>query len=162
MKTKKNSIFIITLFFIISSCAGYEPIFGSKNLSFKISSYTIEGDKKLGNKIYSKLNDISKSSKNNENSRLIDVKINILQNKIATSKNSSGKILEYTVTLASTISIKDALTDEILVYESSNTSTKYKIEDQYSETINSERTAIENLLNSMYQKLLINLSQNII
>jgi len=162
MKTKKNSIFIITLFFIISGCAGYNPIFESKNLNFKISSYTIEGDKKLGNKIYSKLNDISKSSKSNENIQLIDLKINISKNRIATSKNSSGKILEYKINLSSTISIRDALTDEILLYESSNTSTTYKNEDQYSETINSERRAIENLLSSMYQKLLINLSRNII
>mgnify|MGYP004121786665 CR=1 FL=1 len=41
------------------------------------------------------------------------------------------KILEYKINLSSTISIRDALTDEILLYESSNTSTTYKNEDQY-------------------------------
>ena len=47
----------------IGACAGYEPIFGSSNLEFKISEYSISGDKKLGNKIYSKLYNLSQSVK---------------------------------------------------------------------------------------------------
>ena len=162
MNKKKNSIIIIILLFIISGCAGYEPIFGSKNLQFKISSYSIEGDKNLGNKIYYKLNNISKRSKNDENTKIIDLKINISKEKVATSKNTAGKVLEYKVILSTIINISDALTDEILLYESSNISTTYKSEDQYSETISSENNSIENLLNTIYQKLLINLSKNII
>jgi hypothetical protein len=159
---KRNLTIIILLLLIISGCAGYEPIFGSKNLQFKISSYSIEGDKNLGNKIYYKLNNISKKSKSDENTKIIDLKINISKEKVATSKNSAGKILEYKIILSSIINITDALTDEILLYESSDISTSYKSEDQYSETVSSESNSIENLLNTMYQKLLINLTQSII
>ena len=49
----------IFLFIFISGCAGYEPIFGSNNLQFRIDDYTIEGDKTLGNKIYSRLYGLS-------------------------------------------------------------------------------------------------------
>ena len=162
MRIKKINIFIIALLLMAYGCAGYEPIFGSKNLQFKISSYTIEGDEKLGKKIYSKLNSISKRSKNGQNSKLIDLTINITKSKVATSKNSAGKILEYKITLTTMIDIRDALTNKILLYESSDSSTTYKSEDQYSETESSENNSIENLLNTMYQKLLINLSRNIV
>ena len=54
MKKKAYSIFSFILLIIINGCTGYEPIFGSTNLEFKIVDYSISGDKKLGNKIYSK------------------------------------------------------------------------------------------------------------
>ena len=47
----------------IGACAGYKPIFGSSNLEFKIAEYSISGDKKLGNIIYFKLYDLSRSTK---------------------------------------------------------------------------------------------------
>ena len=70
----------ITLLLIISGCVGYEPIFGSKNLKFKITNYNIEGNKMfgnkiLGNKIYSKLYSLSKSKKNNQDVKNIDLLI---------------------------------------------------------------------------------------
>jgi len=50
---KKNILIIISLFLIIclSSCSGYKPIFSVSNFKFKITDYTLEGDKKLGNMI---------------------------------------------------------------------------------------------------------------
>ena len=54
---KKISYLLISLIFLINigACTGYKPIFSSSNLEFKITDYSILGDKKLGNKIYSKL-----------------------------------------------------------------------------------------------------------
>ena len=49
------------LLIVINSCVGYEPIFGSKNINFNIANYSIEGNKILGKKIYSKLFNLSKS-----------------------------------------------------------------------------------------------------
>ena len=54
---KKTTFLIISLFLLIciNACAGYKPIFASSDFQFKIADYSINGNKKLGNKIYSKL-----------------------------------------------------------------------------------------------------------
>ena len=49
---------------LLNECSGYKPIFSTQNLQFKIDSYSIKGNKILGNKLYSKLHNISKSNKN--------------------------------------------------------------------------------------------------
>ena len=53
----KKIIYLIPsliLIVILSECAGYKPIFGSSNLNFIISDYSIEGEKSLGNQFYNK------------------------------------------------------------------------------------------------------------
>ena len=61
---KKISYIIASLiiFININSCVGYKPIFDSTNIQFKIINHSIEGNKKLGNKIYTKLYNLSKSN----------------------------------------------------------------------------------------------------
>ena len=46
--------------------------------------------------------------------------------------------------------------DETYTYSSS-----YKVQSQFSDTINAENVTIENLLDKMHQELLIKLSENI-
>ena len=55
MKKIINLICSTILLIFISECVGYKPIYSSTNLQFKIGDYSIAGDKKLGNRIYSKL-----------------------------------------------------------------------------------------------------------
>ena len=81
----------------IGACAGYKPIFGSSNLEFKIAEYSISGDKKLGNQIYSKLYNLSRSSKKTSETKNIYLLINISKDKSATAKDSTGKILVYII-----------------------------------------------------------------
>ena len=63
---KKISCLLISLILLVNigACTGYKPIFSSSNLGFKIADYSITGDKKLGNKIYSKLYSLSQATKN--------------------------------------------------------------------------------------------------
>ena len=89
MKKKFYQISLIITLIFISNCSGYTPIFNTSNLKFDIANYSIEGDKFLGNKIYSKLNILS-SSKKQENARSIDITIKTEKNKNPTSKNSAG------------------------------------------------------------------------
>ena len=74
---KKIYYLIILLLFVIfgTGCAGYKPIFGSNNLDFKISEYSLEGDEKIGNAIYSKLYNLSKSNEKNKNSKSLELLI---------------------------------------------------------------------------------------
>ena len=144
---KKNNYLIFPIFFLIliSACVGYEPIFKSTNVQFKISEYLIEGDKILGNKIYSKLNNLSKSQKDNANSRPISIIINTTKNKKETSKDSAGKILEYKTTINANFLISDYLSNEKILDKNYILSSSYKAHDQYSETIKKQPLLTVNL-----------------
>ena len=160
---KKITLLIssIILFFFINGCAGYEPIFSSTNLQFEIADYSIKGDKTLGGKIYSKLHDISKNNKNNQDAKNIELFINVTKTKDSTSKDTSGKILEYKITLNVEVEIQDFITSDEILNQTFTSSTAYKVQSQYSDTIKLENKSTEDLINKIYQELLIKLSQNI-
>ncbi len=88
------SIFILATFILINQCAGYKPIFSTTNLQFKIVDHEIKGNKFLGNKLYSKLNVLSKSKTNEQNIKTVILILNVTKKKSPTAKDSSGKILE--------------------------------------------------------------------
>ena len=163
MKHKNYSIILIGLiFFFTNACTGYKPIFGESQVKFEISSYSIEGNKKLGNQIYSKLYNLSKFNKNDQSIRSIDILINVSKDKKATAKNSAGKIMEYKLTLNTQVIIKDYLSNKEILNRNFESFSSYKVQDQHSETIKLENKTIENLLNKTYQDLLINISDNIV
>ena len=103
MKKINKLILSSILLIVINGCAGYEPIFGSQNIRFTISNFSVDGDKMLGNKIYSKLRNAAKSSKNKPDAQRINFFINVSKDKIATSKDSAGKILEYKIVLVASV-----------------------------------------------------------
>ena len=149
------------LLIIISTCVGYEPIFGSANLNFKIANYSIEGNKILGNRIYSKLFNLSKSQENNQDAISINLYINVSKNKTAASKNSTGKILEYKIILNAEVKIEDDFTGDVILNQSFERSVNFKVQDQYSKTLNLENQSIENLTNNIYQDLLISFTNKL-
>ena len=83
---KKIFYLLILFIFLINtySCTGYKPIIGSSDISFKIVDYSISGDKKLGRLIYSKLNNLSKSTSKNLEAKNIYIYINTKKSKEAT------------------------------------------------------------------------------
>ena len=115
-----------------------KPIFGSSNLEFKIADYSISGDQKLGNQIYSKLYNLSRSTKKTSETKNIYLLINASKDKSATAKDSTGKILGYRINLSTTITIKDVMTGNEILHENFSFSSVYKAQDQYSETIKLE------------------------
>ena len=151
-------LFITLLSF--NGCSGYKPIFSSNNLDFTITKYTINGNKKLGKQLYSKLYNLSKSTKVNKNRNII-LLINISSNKNETSKDSAGKVLEYKITLKAKIEILNSSNENVILNEVFVESSNYKVQSRYSETLKLENTTIENLINQAYQDLLIKFAQNI-
>ena len=143
----------------ISACTGYKPIFSSSNIEFKITDYSITGDKKLGNQIYSKLYNLSQTTKNTSEVKNIYILINVIKEKKATAKNSAGKILAYKINLSTTVIVKNITTGNQILNENFAASSSYKVQDQYSETVKLENRAIEDLINKTYQDLLIKLSE---
>tara|TARA_B100001167_G_C16760699_1_gene301215 strand:- start:917 stop:1408 length:492 start_codon:yes stop_codon:yes gene_type:complete len=159
---KKISLIFLSIFFILSNgCAGYKPIYSNSNLEFKIVDYTIKGDKRLGNKIYSKLYNLSRTKKNLDSDKSIILLIDTSLNKNETSKDSSGKVLEYKLTLIAKIEILDFLSNDRILNQAFVSSLSYKVQSQYSETLKLENSSIENLIDKTYKDLLVKLAQNI-
>ena len=152
-------ILIITLIFI-NSCAGYKPIFSSSDLQFQIAEHSIEGNEKLGNLIYSKLYNISEANKESEQKRNLNITIDVSKKKNSTAKDSTGKVLEYKISLSTKVLVKDYLTNSDLLNYDFNSSLSYKVQDQYSETIKLEKKSIDDLINKTLQDLLIKLSES--
>ena len=161
MKKITYLTFSFILLIFINGCAGYKPIFSSTNLQFKIADYSIEGDKILGNKIYSMLYSLSESKKDNQNTRDINFIINISKDKNATAKDSGGKILEYKITLNANVKVTDFITSDKILNQTFITSLSYRVQNQYADTVKLENKSIENLLDKTYRELLIKLAQNI-
>jgi hypothetical protein len=145
----------------INGCAGYEPIFGSTNIQFEIVDYSIEGNKILGNKIYSKLYSLSKSKKDDQNLRRVDLVIKVSKDKNVTTKDSAGKILQYKITLNTDIKVTDFITKDKILNQIFVSSLTYKVQDKYSDTVDLENRSIEDLLNKTYQELVTRLAQNL-
>ena len=161
MKKITHLISSFILILCINACTGYEPIFSSKKLQFKIADYSIKADKKLGNQIYSHLYTLTQSNKNNPDAENFHITIEASKDKTATVKNSTGKILEYKVTLSTSIIIKDFLTNDEILNQYFTYSSPYKVQDQHSETRQLENKTIDNLINKTYQDLLIKMSESI-
>mgnify|MGYP001472771104 FL=1 len=161
MKKITYLIFAFIVLIFISECAGYKPIFGSTNIQFDIADYSIKGDKIIGKKIYSRLHRLSKSEKNDQNITSVKFLIDTLKNKEATAKDNVGKILEYKITIKTKIITTDFITDEKILNQTFISSLTYKVQDQHSDTIKLENKSVENLINKIFQEILIKLSHNI-
>ena len=161
---KKIYYILISLIFLtnISACTGYKPIFGLTNLEFEIADYEITGDKKIGNQIYSRLYNLSRSNKKTSETKNIYLLINTSKEKNATAKDSAGKILGFRINLSAAITIKDVMTGNEILNENFSFSSVYKAQDQFSETIKLENQTTQNLINNIYQDFLIKFSANLL
>ena len=114
----------------------------------------------MGNIIYSKLYNLSKANEKNPEALTINILIKISKNRNSTAKDSTGKILEYKTTINADILINDYLSNEEILNKNYVLSSSFKAHDQYSETVKNENIVIENLLNKIYQDILILMSEN--
>ena len=158
MKKITYPIVSIIILIFINACTGYKPIY-TTDLQFIIADYSIKSNKRLGRQIYSKLYNLSKLSENSAETQSVNITVDTTKDKKATVKDSTGKILEYRIILNSNIMIKDYLTNEEILNQNFTYSSAYKVQDQYSETIKLENKSLENLINKIYQNLIIKMSE---
>ena len=149
----------IILFVYVNACTGYTPIYSSQNFNFKIEDYSIKGEERLANLIYSKLRNISSSNKDNQTIKSISMSIETKKERKATVKNIAGKILEYEISLNTNIIINDFLTDKKILDQNFDYSISYKVQDEHFETIKLENHNIKNLVDKTYQDALIKISE---
>ena len=153
------SLFLISM--ILFGCGGYKPIFASAKVDFNIGTHQIEGNKLLGNKIFSNIKNLSRKKSGENNLKSLDFLINISNEKKPTSKNSAGKVLEYKITINTKIIVTESFTEVKILEENYNQSVAYKVQEQYSDTVKLENRSMDGLLDKVYQNLLIKLSEKI-
>ena len=69
--------------------------------------------------------------------------------------------MEYKITLKIKIITTDFITDKKILNQTFISSSAYKVQSQYSDTVKLENKSIENLINKIFQEILIKLSHNI-
>ena len=104
------------------------------------------------------MHSISKSNEKNSETQSLNFLINAAKEKTAVSKDSSGKIIQYKITLKTEIEILDVNKNKKILDQTFTNSLTYKIQDQYSETINLENKLIQTLVDNTYQELITKIS----
>ena len=158
---KKINYFIVFIFLLIlvSSCAGYKPLY-TTNLKFEIADHTLKNNKKISQQIYSKLYYLSKSN-DSPDAKSITISIDTKKEKNSTVKDNAGNVLEYKINLVSHIIIKDYLTSKELLNNYFSSYSSYEVQDQHSETIKLENNIEQNLINTIYQNLIMMMAESL-
>ena len=124
---------------MISGC-NYKPLFNKdQQKSFAVKSFEVEGDKRVAQILINKMGIIrDKSGKFN-------IIIFANKNTEIENKSSSGKILEYIVTLNYKIQLKNNITSEVVYSKNVSNTQTYKSSKLYSESLDREKKIVENI-----------------
>lgn len=134
-----RNVLLVSILIIVNGC-NYKPLFDQDQLkSFAVKSYETNGDKRVAQVLVNKLSIVRDKSG----------KFNIIifakkETNIA-NKSSSGKILEYSVTLNYDVKVKNNITSEIIYSKNVSNTQNYKSSKLYSESKNREKKIVENI-----------------
>ena len=146
----KKIILNIFLFLMLSNC-GYSPILTRNIQDFDIQIKTVEGDRLINNLILAQLN----RSQNDQSKNQIDIDINTTYLKIINSKDATGAIASYELSVTSEFNIiKKNINKKIVLKE------KFvmdKNENAFDEN-NYERTIKKTFASSLAQQIILKLN----
>ena len=150
IKIITTSIFL----FIITAC-GYNVVDQNYSKKINIVETNITGDKTIA---YLIRNKFFKGDKTNNKS----VKLDLIIKKIKQieEKNINNEITKYKVIISVKVNfylIEDNKSDEFLISKDGI----FKVSERYSETLNSEKKLIKNIVNSISDKIIKTLSTKI-
>lgn len=97
-----KKIFLYPCFLIIFSCAGFEPIFSTKDLAFYINKIENTDSNKNTKKI---IREIRSYKLNNTNEKIYSLKIKSKIKNNVTSRDSKGDPLTYRVTISAGVQV---------------------------------------------------------
>ena len=145
----KKNLFLFVLLVLVYSC-NYKPLLNKDSLgqlNFKIIE--ISGDKRITQIVVNKLN-ITRNKTGN-----LALFIHGKKNTSVSNKSTTGKALEYSVTLSYRVEVKNNLTGKTIYSKNTSNTENYKASSMYSDTINDEKKIIENI-SSLVAKQIIN------
>lgn len=149
-----KKIFFYLCFFSIFGCAGYEPLFSTKDLPFYIEEIKNVNEDIVTKKISKNINN-NQLKNNNKIIYLLEIESTINSN--ISSKDSKGNPLSYNMVLKVKVKVINK-NDELLIntlrfkksFGYKNQTNKYDL-NEYKKTI------VENMANKISQEILINL-----
>ena len=145
---KKN--FLILIFFFMTQCVGYEPIYSSKEQNFYIDSISTEINDKISRNIKKKLKPYTRKNEKEK----VTLKINSNKEEKILSKDNKGDpvILEIEISTNINISYNDKAETLKFVERFSYTNQSNKFEfEQYKKNIE------KNLIDKIFDKLIFKL-----
>ena len=144
LKLIKISLFLFVLC-LFSNC-GYQPLFNKEAQSFSISSFKLEGNKRLSGLLKNSLIAVKK----NQNQLILN--INSKKKTSVADKSMTGKILTSTLTLEFKVSASD-LKNNIVLSKVYTKTKNYASADIHADTLNNEKKLTESLINSVANEL---------
>ena len=145
---KKN--FLILVFFFISQCVGYEPIYSSKEQNFYIDTISTEIDDKISRNIEKKLKPYTKKNEKEK----IELKIKSIKEEKILSKDNKGDPVILEIEISTNVVISNNKMTKTLKFVErfsyTNQSNKFEFE-QYKKNIE------KNLIDKIFDKLIFKL-----
>ena len=146
-----KKIFIVIILLILNNCAGYKPIFSSKDVNFYIGEITIKEDNKLIRNIVKNLKPYTIQN----DKRRINLELNLDIKEAITLKDSKGN----------TVSEEMGIALEVKAILENNDQIKFNFSEKF--TFNNQSNKFElnqykkrmqiNLVEKIYQDLIIRL-----
>ena len=145
---KKN--FLILVFFFMSQCVGYEPIYSSKEQNFYIDTISTEIDDKISRNIEKKLKPYTKKNEKEK----IELKIKSIKEEKILSKDNKGDPVILEIEISTNVVISNNKMTKTLKFVErfsyTNQSNKFEFE-QYKKNIE------KNLIDKIFDKLIFKL-----
>ncbi len=145
-----------TLFFLLTFClllsCGYQSILNKENQRFSITTFVLEGNKRLSGILKNNLI----TTKKRENNLTLTIKTT-KKNKIS-NKSETGKVLQYAVSVNFEITAVNNRDQAIILAQVYSKKQNYAASSVHLDTLNNERKVVENMIESVANEILIELS----
>ena len=149
-----KKIFIYLCLFSVFGCAGYEPLFSTKNLSFYIEDIKNVNNDIITKKISRNLNS-NKLKNDNKIIYLLEIESNINNN--ISSKDSKGNPLTYNMILNVKVKVYNRNTELLINTLRFNKDFSYNNQTNKFNLNEYKKTILESITNKISQEILISL-----
>ena len=147
---KKKILFSIFIIFLLINNCGFKIVNNSEIYKFDVNEIIATGDNKINFKIKNKL---IFSSKKNEK-KLVDIYLDTNKSKEVKEKNINNEITKYQISIASTVRVKEILSENEISFTIVKTGDYSVAASQYSQTLSNEKKLINVLTDDVTENIL--------
>ena len=150
---KKTTITALTFFVILCGC-GFKPLKISNTNNISLAELDMKGNKIINFKISTYLKQTLNFKKNNETQ--IKVSINSKKKRDIKEKNSKNEITKYNLYITSEVKVDIVGTGKNFTFTLTKLN-EYRVDDQYSVTVQNEKRATNEIINVLSQDIVKNI-----
>ena len=147
----KFKILLSCICFILITSCGFKLVELQKN--YNISEINTKGDKRINYKLKNKILNTSKK----ENKNLIIINLKTKKEKNIKEKNIANEITKYEIVITTNIEFKKLSENNFNKFIVSNKG-DYNVSSRYSDTLNNEKSLINNLIEDISDEIIESLS----